>query len=183
MGRWLARLKTADPPGTDPTKPTEPPEWGSLGGFGGFVGSPQGGIAKIQGDESANEASEAQTASTLQTDPTKPTEPYPDPDRYCWPHSPAMNTAELAACGARVARFAGLGLSLDDAERMADKLTQRDREADDRHSCMECVHLGGYGRWRCTQWRQLNAHTPDVAHTLVLLLRRCTGFADGGSGA
>ena len=68
----------------------------------------------------------------------------PDPDRWAWPHSEAMNGREIDTFTARLARFTDKGLMLDDAEKLADKLVTRDRESDDRRLCLECVHLAGH---------------------------------------
>ena len=114
--KWLARLKKIDTaPEPDPTKPTEP----------GFVGSVAPDIApmtKMDGD------------SPAANDPT------PEPDRWCWPHTPAWNSGEIDTFLARLARFADKGLGLDDAEALAEKLVARDRDLDDRRYCPECTH-------------------------------------------
>ncbi len=52
-----------------------------------------------------------------------------DPDRYCWPHSSAMNTREIDLYSARLAKFTDMGVPHADAEALADKLVLRDREA------------------------------------------------------
>lgn len=52
-----------------------------------------------------------------------------DPDRYCWPHSTAMNTREIDLFAARLAKFTDMGVPHADAEALADKLVLRDREA------------------------------------------------------
>ena len=56
-------------------------------------------------------------------------------------HTTAANTTELALMTRRLAHFDRLGLDIDQAERQADMLQQRDREADDRRSCLECSNL------------------------------------------
>lgn len=154
--KWLQRLKAAAKARTDATKPTEP-------GFVGFVACPHG-------------PSENFTA------PEQPpaNEPTSDPDCWCWPHSSAMNTAEIDAFTARLARFTDKGLSLDDAETLADKLIQRDREMDDRRICMECVHLQGAGRWRCSNnvvaGMGLHMADTELPCRLTHQLQRCAGF-------
>lgn len=74
------------------------------------------------------------------------TTPSSDPDRWCWPHSEAMNGREIDTFTARLSRFTDKGLTLADAEQQADRLVIRDREGDDRHTCLECAHLHGAGR-------------------------------------
>ena len=103
--------------------------------------------------------------------------PATDPDRWCWPSSPAMNTREIDQFLLRQSRFTDRGLSLDDAERLADKLVQRDREGDDRRLCLECAHLQGTGRWRCGNWKQADVATEGLARDLVFILQRCPGYS------
>lgn len=104
---WLDRLKkTAGTPCAPPTKPTEPV-------FVGFVGNPAALSHNSAGDaDAANDAA-----------------PPPDPDRHCWPHTTAMNTGEIDTFTRRLARFTDKGMGLDEAERLADKLVMRDRQA------------------------------------------------------
>lgn len=108
-------------------------------------------------------------------------EPTPDPDRWCWPASAAMNGAEIDTFTARVVRFTDKGVSLVDAERLSDKLAMRDREDDDRRLCLECVHLRCAGRWRCGNWVQsgvaIRPQDTQLPGELVLRLQRCDGFS------
>lgn len=113
---WLARLKKQKAHGIYPTEPTKP-------GFVGFVGTPSGHIQKIESDAPAVN------------------DPAIDPDRWCWPHSTAMNTVEIDTFIARLARFTDKGLIKDAAECLADSLVIRDREQDDRAMCLECTHF------------------------------------------
>jgi len=159
---WLARLKNQKAPGTHATKPTKPPEHTGGAGFVGFVAYPLAPFEKIESSE-----------TTANDDRT---EAAPDPDRCCWPHSDAMNGQEIDTFTLRLARFTDKGLSLDDAERLADKLVFRDREEDDRCLCLECVHLQGVGRWRCDNWRRADVAKAALATDLVLALQRCTAF-------
>lgn len=100
------------------------------------------------------------------------------PDRWAWPHSDAMNTSEIAAFTARLTRFAGKGLSVADAEAMADRLVIRDRDGDDRRLCLECRHLSGR---RCTAWRIAGIGGPEVGD-LRTKLQRCDGFEPTSGG-
>lgn len=50
------------------------------------------------------------------------------------------------ARAARVNRTALLNFSIVSAERVADRLAQRDDDGDDRRMCVECSHLGERGR-------------------------------------
>ena len=109
---------------------------------------------------------------------TAANDPSPDPDRWCWPHSPAMNSAEIEVFLTRQSRLMYLGLNLDAAEKMADKLVFRDRDMDDRKVCFECCHLAP--GLRCLNWRntgigvqQTNA---KLSGAFVCQLQRCPGF-------
>jgi hypothetical protein len=104
----------------------------------------------------------------------------PDAERWCWPHSEAMNGTEIETVTERLARFTGRGLGLPDAERMADALVQRDRQADDRRMCLECSHLRGYGPWRCGNSGRaqigIKPAETGLASALTTTLQRCPGF-------
>jgi len=108
--------------------------------------------------------------------------PHPEPaltleaDRSCWPHSQAMNSGEIDTFTARLGRFTDKGMAYDQAEALADKLVQRDREGDDRRLCLECRHLQGAGRWRCGNWQQADVAREGLARDLVLMLQRCDGY-------
>ena len=109
-------------------------------------------------------------------------EPHLDPDRWCWPHSAAMNTLEIDAFTARLLRFIGKGLSIADGEGLAENLVIRDREHGDRHSCFECAHLAGSVGWRCGNWQKsgvaMRANDAQLPADFVNLLQRCQGFKD-----
>ena len=113
-----------------------------------------------------------------------PTAISQDPDRWCWPHTEAMNSAEIDIFTARLARFTDKGLSLEDADALADKLVTRDRDLDDRHLCLECIHLSGSDRrgWGCRNWQQagvaLQAKDARLSSALVNQLQRCDGFKE-----
>lgn len=102
--------------------------------------------------------------------------PATDPDRWCWPHSTAMNSGEIDTYTMRLARFTDKGMSLEDAERLADKLVIRNRGGDDRRLCLECTHLQGFGHWRCGNWQAADVARAGLARDLVLMLQRCGGF-------
>lgn len=162
--KWLDRLKKPKAPDPHATETTETPQGTTGGVFVGFVAYPPAPFQKIEASEAANDT----------------TTPATDPDRWCWPHSEAMNGREIDTFTARLARFTDKGLTLADAEQQADRLVIRDREGDDRGLCLECAHLHGAGRWRCGNWHRAevatqlkDAHLPG---TLVLALQRCPGF-------
>lgn len=102
-------------------------------------------------------------------------------DSCCWPHSSAMNGAEIDTFTARLARFTDKGLSLIDAESLADKLVIRDREGDDRRACLECAHLrhgGRCGNWKASEVAS-NAMDARLPGDFTTMLQRCGGFAEG----
>lgn len=148
---WLARLKNQQAPVHIPTKTTETVLVVS-------VGTPKAHFEKIE-------------------DVTN--EPAQDLDRYCWPHSLAMNGREIVTCMVRLARFSDMGLGLEVAQGIADRLMVRDRDADDRSVCLECTHL--CRGWRCANWDRagvsIRASDARLPAEFVSLLQRCNGFA------
>ena len=163
---WLARLKKIDiVPETEATKPTKP-------GFVGFVAPILAPMQKIEGDRAAANDGEVTVRVAAAT----------DPDGDCWPHSTAMTGSEIDTFTARLARFTDKGLIQIDAESLADKLVQRDRDSDDRRVCLECTHLTGYGvtSWRCGNWQAAKvayrAQDSKLPADLVMQLQRCNGF-------
>ena len=99
--------------------------------------------------------------------------PPPDPDRWCWPHSDAMNGAELEQFAKRAQQFTRCGITAEAAETMADRLVIRDREQDDRRTCLECTT---YRPGRCGNHRRAGLQAPDVGRDLATLLQRCPVF-------
>jgi hypothetical protein len=154
MMKWLARLKRENTPYAHATKATKP-------GFVGFVAYPAGTFQHIEAPDRppANDDADAASGS--------------DPDRWCWPHSDAMNGQEIDTFTARLARFTDWGLSLAEAEALADRLVIRDREDDDRRLCLECAHLSGR---RCSAWREAAIGGPAVSADLMRMPQRCAGF-------
>ena len=108
-----------------------------------------------------------------------PTTIRPDPDRWCWPHSDAMNTGEIDTLTARLSHFTRRGLTELESEKLADKLVPRDRESDDRRLCLECAHLAGRaGAMRCAQWQRAGLGAAGIPAGLHLVLQRCDSFKD-----
>ena len=104
-----------------------------------------------------------------------------DPDSYCWPHSSAWNTSEIALFNRRAALFVRRGASDTEAERLAETLVQCDREGDSMHACMECRHLQTSEPWRCGNWQSagvaVRAVDASLARTMVMQAQRCPGYA------
>ena len=107
-------------------------------------------------------------------------DPTPDPDRWCWPHSAAMNGGEIDTFTQRLHQFTRRGLAALDAESLADKLVTRDRESDDRRLCLECSNLSRAGGWRCAQWQRAGLGTASLLADLVRQLQRCDSFKAAG---
>ena len=105
-----------------------------------------------------------------------------DPERWCWPHSSAMNGAEIDTFAARLHKFADKGLARNDGETLADKLVLRDRDQDDRRVCLECKHFAGHGAgsWRCGNVQSagvaIRSRDAQLPADLVMQLQRCDGF-------
>jgi hypothetical protein len=132
-------------------------------------------------DRAANHraAPELQLQPCLATDPEKQAGAVkPDPDRWAWPHSEAMNGSEIDTFTARLHHLTLHGLAFVDAETLADKLVLRDREADDRRVCLECSNLSRGSGWRCTQWQRAGLGAAGVPANLALQLQRCDGFSE-----
>lgn len=161
---WLARLKKEKAPGPQAREPRQPPEREESTGFLGSLAYPPASLQKIEAREAAANDTEAEATA--------------DPDRWCWPHSAAMNGQEIDTFTERLARFTDKGASLEEAERLADKLVIRDREGDDRRLCLECAHLKGQNPWGCGNGRQAGVCDAALARDLVLMLQRCEGFKD-----
>lgn len=129
------------------------------------IGTPPDALARLR-------------AASLALDKVQAATPPDAPDASCWPHSTAMNGAEMDTFTARLAQFTDRGLILADAERLADKLVQRDREGGDRRVCLECLHLQ---RGRCGNWQvagvAIRSRDAQLSPDLVLQLQRCDGFA------
>lgn len=105
-----------------------------------------------------------------------------NPNRWCWPHSSAMNGVEIDTFAARLHKFADKGLARNDCETLADKLVLRDRDQDDRRVCLECKHFAGHGAgsWRCGNWQAagvaIRSRDAQLPADLVVQLQRCDGF-------
>ena len=159
MGRWLARLKKHESPGTYPGEPRQPPEVYNREGSLGFQGYPP---APFQDFETAPA--------------NDPALGLADSDRCCWPHSPAMNTREISTFMVRLSRFNDKGLNFDEAEWLADELMRRDRDpSNDRRYCPECLHLQGRGLWRCGNYQRAGVGR-DLPKDMIIAAQRCSGF-------
>ncbi len=157
--KWLERLKNQKHAFSEPAKPAKPTDSASEGGFVGFVGSLNTHIQKIDyQNESVNEG---------------------DTDAHCWPQSPAMTGTEIDTHIVRQKAFQIFGL--ERVGEMADTLTQRDREGDDRRCCLECQFLFSRsdGGVYCTNAeRAIGARSRTMVIGLKMAgqLKRCDGY-------
>lgn len=85
----------------------------------------------------------------------------------------AWTDADIARFLDRRARLMRWGWPEADAEKLADRLVQRDLEQDVRVSCTDCQH---YRPGRCDNHRHAGLHAPDVGRDWAGLLQRCPGF-------
>lgn len=88
-------------------------------------------------------------------------------------HAPSWDDAEIARFTARVQRFARQGIGADDADDLDERLTLRDRCADDRRLCLECTrHRPG----RCGDHKGAGLLSAEIGGHFAVLLQRCPGF-------
>jgi hypothetical protein len=90
----------------------------------------------------------------------------------------AILAREIETLLARLALFTDRGLSMEEAEILADRMVTRDQQADERRLCLECLHLsGGPERRRCSQWREVGLiNGAAIPGELVTILQRCPAF-------
>ena len=92
-----------------------------------------------------------------------------------------MNTLEIDTFIVRLEQFTRQGVSLPNAELLAERLVLRDRDEDDRQLCLECQYLqGDVGRWHCTNAQRAGmavgtANAP-LPTGLTQQLQRCPGL-------
>ena len=89
-------------------------------------------------------------------------------------HAGGWDDAEIERFLVREARFTRLG-RVADAEHLAERLTLRDREQDDRRLCLECAALADNRRCElAAQGRLAGAYRR--LEPLPTILQRCPGF-------
>lgn len=99
----------------------------------------------------------------------------PEPGDEC--HASGWDDAEIDAFQRREARFIRMGRA-SDAEHLAERLTLRDRQHDDRRLCLECSELGENGRCQAAaRGRLAGAHRR--LEPVLTILQRCEGFTLG----
>ena len=86
---------------------------------------------------------------------------------------PCWDNAEIAAFTARTERFALLGRA--DADDLAERLTLRDRDGDDRRLCLECTWLGDTGRCLAAATGRIPGADRRL-EPVQTILQRCDAF-------
>lgn len=89
------------------------------------------------------------------------------------PAAGAWTEADIARFLDRRARLLRWGWTEPDAERLAERLVKRDRERDERVSCVDCKH---YRPGRCSNHRRAGLASPEVSRDIAVMPQRCPGF-------
>ena len=90
-------------------------------------------------------------------------------------HAGGWDDAEIDAFTAREARFTRMGRAAD-TEHLAERLTLRDRQQDDRRLCLECAALADNRRCLVAARDRL-AGADRRLEPVPTILQRCPGFA------
>lgn len=89
-------------------------------------------------------------------------------------HAGCWNEAEIEAFTTREEHFSRLGHAAD-SEHLAERLTLRDREGDDRRLCLECLELNHAGYCLAAR-RGVLPGADRRCQPIVSLLMRCPAF-------
>ena len=90
-------------------------------------------------------------------------------------HAGGWDDSEVSTFTARVLMLLRRGIGVDDADDLAERMTLRDRDGDDRRMCVECSHLGDGGR--CLAAASGRVHGADRRMEPVqTILQRCDAF-------
>jgi hypothetical protein len=120
-------------------------------------------------------ALQAEAAPLPPAPPRRSGNPLMTPEQGDKCHASAWDDAEIDAYLAREARFTRLGRAID-AEHLAERLTLRDRQHDDRRLCLECVALADNGRCLVAARGRLPGASRRF-EPVPTILQRCGGFA------
>lgn len=155
MSRWLARISVKSSECvTPPTAKTDrTPMEASDKGLLSVLSVPQEGHTQKTRAASNDEASGVRTIKA---------NPYLSIEAADRCHTPAWSDAEIFAFTTRAVKFVRIGLR-HDADNLAELLTLRDRDIDERRLCVECRH----GR---------SARCPDGLPMPLATLHRCGAF-------
>ena len=151
----------------------------TLSPAGGLHGAPR--TALTEDHRAAIRAERDALVLALQAEAEQPPPPprrsgnpllTPEQEDKC--HAGGWDDSEIDAFTARQARFTRMGRA-DDAEHLAERLTLRDRQYDDRRMCLECVAWADNGRCLVTARGRL----PGVDRRfepVPTILQRCPGI-------
>ena len=90
-------------------------------------------------------------------------------------HAEGWSDAEIHAFTSRRDRLLRWGYSVPQANDLAERLTLRDRDLDDRHLCLECSHLRTSGRCAAAALGHLAGADPRMQPPPAILMR-CPAF-------
>lgn len=99
--------------------------------------------------------------------------PYMTPEQGDECHEGCWNDAEIGTFMARTMRFSAMGRV--DAEHLAERLMLRDRQANDRHLCVECRELEASGHCAAAR-RGALANIDRRLEPTQNILMRCPAF-------
>lgn len=108
------------------------------------------------------------------TPPRRSGNPLMTPEQGDDCHAGGWDDAEIEVFTVREARFMRLG-RVADAEHLAERLTLRDREQDDRRLCLECTSLANNRRCELAAQGRL-AGADRRLEPVPTILQRCPGF-------
>jgi hypothetical protein len=126
----------------------------------------------------------AELVEALKPEPALPTAPPAAPTARIYrltraqageAHAESWNADTIDAFTARRDAILRRGYSADDADDLAERLTLRDREQDDRRMCIECTHLGERGRCLAAAVGRLPGADRRL-EPVPIILQRCEGF-------
>jgi hypothetical protein len=90
-------------------------------------------------------------------------------------HAGGWTDSEMLSFSKRQSLMLARGHAPDEAEAMAEALTLRDRQGDDRRICLECAHLGARGRCIAASAGRINGVDKRL-EPVPTILQRCEAF-------
>ena len=90
-------------------------------------------------------------------------------------HAGGWGDAEILSFRKRQSLMLARGYAPEDAESMAEALTLRDRQGDDRRICLECTHLGERGRCIAASAGRIKGADRRL-EPVPTILQRCEAF-------
>jgi hypothetical protein len=88
-------------------------------------------------------------------------------------HAGGWTDAEIQTFTGRVLLLVRRGVSTTVADDLAERLTLRDRDGDDRRLCLECRH---FRPGRCGNHRAAGLHSSELGRDVAAMLQRCQGY-------